>query len=193
MMRIGILLFDDVEVLDFAGPFEVLAGVSAGGTPLFSVFTVAPAKRVTCRGGLRVEADHDFSDSPPMDMLVVPGGPGARGTAAELAPLAAFVREQASKCRYVASVCTGAYILAEAGLLAGRPATTHCSRLDDFRRRFPGVKLLAERVVDDDTVITAAGVSSGVDLALHVVARFGSAEIAAAERQRIEWPTAWNR
>lgn len=187
-MRIGILLFDEIEILDFAGPYEVLAGVSDSGRPLFDVFTVAPARRVTCRGGLRVDADYAFADCPAMDMLLVPGGPGARGTVAELAPLSAFVRGRASACRYVASVCTGAFILAEAGLLDGRPATTHTGRRDEFRRRFPAVTLLDERVVDDGDVITAAGVSSGVDLALHIVERFGSPAIAAAERRRIEWP-----
>lgn len=190
-MRIAIVLFDGVEVLDFAGPFEVLAGVtSEQGKPLFEVFTVAPQRSVICRGGLVVQADHTFADVPAMDMLVVPGGPGARGTTEELAPLVQAVRALAGECSYVASVCTGAFILAEAGLLDGRRCTTHHARREDFARRYPQAELTAERVVDDGDIITAAGVSSGVDLALHIVARFGSAAVADKERRRIEWPTA---
>lgn len=191
MLRIAIVLFDGVEVLDFAGPYEVLAGVtSEQGKPLFEVLTVAPQSTVTCRGGLIVQADHMFGDAPAMDMLVVPGGPGARGTTEELAPLAQAIRSLAGECSYVASVCTGAFILAEAGLLDGRRCTTHHGRREDFSLRFPRAELVPERVVDDGDIITAAGVSSGVDLALHIVARFGSTAVADKERRRIEWPTA---
>ncbi len=187
-MRIGIMLFDQVEVLDFAGPYEVLAGVTHQGQPLFEVVTVAPEKETVCRGRLRVSADYTFEQCPPMDLLLVPGGPGTRVSEERLAPLVDFIKDQVPKVTYLASVCTGAFLLARAGALDGRRATTHYARRQELQERFPRVDVVAARVVDEGTLITAAGVSSGVHLALHLAERFGSRETALLERRRIEWP-----
>ncbi len=187
-MRIGIMLFDQVEVLDFAGPYEVLAGVVHQGQPLFEVFTIAMREDVTCRGGLRVTADYTFADCPSMDLLLVPGGPGTRVSEELLAPLVDFIRDQAPKVKYLASVCTGAFLLARAGVLDGRRATTHYARRQELQASFPAIKVVAARVVDEGQMITAAGVSSGVHLALHLAERFGSHETAHLEQRRIEWP-----
>ncbi|MGE5653540.1 MAG: DJ-1/PfpI family protein [Bacillota bacterium] len=187
-MRVGIMLFEQVEVLDFAGPYEVLAGATHQGQPLFEVVTVAMSNDVICRGGLKVTADYTFADCPPFDLLLVPGGPGTRVSEAELAPLVDFVRSQAARVSYLASVCTGAFLLARAGLLDGRQATTHYARRQELQDHFPQIKVVAERVVDEGDIVTAAGVSSGVHLALHLVERFGSQESAHLEQKRIEWP-----
>lgn len=182
------MLFDQVEVLDFAGPYEVLAGVTHLDQPLFEVLTVAPRADISCRGGLKVVADYTFEHCPHLDLLLVPGGPGTRVSEEELAPLVEFVRRQAAKVSYLASVCTGAFLLARAGVLAGRRATTHHARRHELQSNFPEIDVIAARVVDDGRMITAAGVSSGVHLALHLAERFGSPETALREQRRIEWP-----
>ena len=171
---VGILLFDDVEVLDFAGPYEVCSGTrDPEGDPYVNVVTVGPAPEVRCRGGVRVRPDHGVDDCPPLDTLVVPGGPGADDrTPLQDALILPFLRQRAESTATVASVCTGAFLLGRAGLLDGRHATTHTAALDALRSEFPGVDVVAEKVVDEGSVLTAAGVSSGIDLALYLFERW---------------------
>jgi transcriptional regulator GlxA family with amidase domain len=170
---VGIVLFDDVEVLDFAGPYEVLSGARDEGRACLRVLTVAARPEVRCRGGLRVRVDATFADCPVLDALVVPGGPGADAATDEQRDnIIPFLRERTPRARVVASVCTGAFILGRAGLLDGRPATTHSKLIEPFRREFPNVRAVVEKVVDDGPIVTAAGVSSGIDLALHLLERW---------------------
>jgi transcriptional regulator GlxA family with amidase domain len=176
---VGIVLFDEVEVLDFAGPYEVFSGArDEHGDTCLRVITVAARSEVRCRGGLRVLVDSTFADCPPLDAVVVPGGPGADVSSPEQADhVIPFLRERASQSRseegtLVASVCTGSFVLARAGLLAGRPVTTHSLLRDTLRAEFPCLDVRDEKVVDDGLVVTAAGVSSGIDLALHLLERW---------------------
>ncbi len=170
----AILLFDDVEVLDFAGPYDVLkAARRSANDPYFEVFTVAERSEVACTGGLRVIADHALTACPPFDLLIVPGGAGARENRPEIqaAPLQ-FIQNSAEAVEILASVCTGAFLLGRAGLLEQHRATTHTRRIELFREEFPSVETVKEKIVDLGGLITAGGVSSGIDLSLHIIERW---------------------
>ncbi|HVB09670.1 MAG TPA: DJ-1/PfpI family protein [Bacillota bacterium] len=179
-LRLAVLVFHGVEILDFAGPLEVLAPLGC--------LLVGEAREVTCQGGLRVLADHVVAEQPPIDVLVVPGGPGTRRPESETQPLVDYIRGQAATAQIVASVCTGAFLLGRAGLLDGRRATTHWRWRNALAERHPSVQLTGGRVVDAGGVVTAAGVSAGVDLGLHLVGRLQGAAAAAEAARRIEWP-----
>lgn len=175
MRTVGILIFDDVEVLDFCGPFEVfsvarLAGEMDDAHRLFQVLTVAEEPRtIRCRGGLLVRPHATTGDCPPLDILVVPGGMGTRRERHNTG-LLQWIAAQNARTELTASVCTGAFLLAEAGLLAGRRATTHWAYSQDLARRYPDVRVDAEPIhVRDGNVVTSAGVTAGIDLALALV------------------------
>ncbi len=190
---VGILIFDDVEVLDFCGPFEVFSiarppGEGGDESRLFNVLTIAEEGRIArCRGGLLVQPHHAIADHPPLDILVVPGGQGTRRERLN-GRLLDWIAAQDRRTELTTSVCTGAFLLAERGLLDGRRATTHWASVDWMRGEYPRVELLADaRVVDEGRIITAAGVSAGIDMSLHVVARLHGEETAAWTARRMEY------
>lgn len=187
--RVAVLLFDEVEVMDFAGPFEVFAVTGQrGGAALFDVFTVAREKGpVLARNGLSINPDFDFADAPEAEILVVPGGYGTRREMHDTATLA-FVRAQAEKAERVLSVCTGALILACAGLLDGLSATTHRGALHELRAVAPATEVLdAARVVDNGRIVLSAGISAGIDAALHLVADLHGVDQAAETAAYMEY------
>lgn len=185
----GILMFDDVEVLDFAGPYEVLTEArDARNQACCSVTLAAPALEVRCRGGLRVRADAVLGETPPLDLVIVPGGPGTRAEGAVLNRLVEFVREQHARRVPIASVCTGAFVLARAGLLDGLSATTHHDWMDALRAAHPRVHVVSGKVVDHGDVITSGGIASGIDLALHLLGRWFGMEVRARAAERLEGP-----
>lgn len=194
-MTVGILLFDDVEVLDFAGPFEVFSLTAedearAGKPRPFTVVLVAEdaTRPVVARGGLRVTPDVSLMAAPPLDILVVPGGAGVRREF-EREPLVRFLRERAPAARLVTSVCTGSMLLGRAGLLAGRRATTHWAALPWMRSALPGVDVVAdEHVVTDGELVTSAGISAGIDMALTVVARVCGEAVGRETARQMEYP-----
>ena len=166
-ISIGLLLFPTVEELDCAGPYEVLANAGEErGQAYCQVMTIGTAQEIRCRGGLRVLCDHLLEECPRLDLLVVSGGPNARERYND-ERFAAFLHQQREQISTIASVCTGAFYLAYAGLLDQHRATTHPLRFDLFRQRFPQIKLVAEKIVDEGRIVTAGGVPSGIDLALH--------------------------
>jgi transcriptional regulator GlxA family with amidase domain len=182
------LLFNGVDVLDFAGPYEVFSLVeSEDGRSLCRIRTAAPTAVVQCRGGLRVGADYVLDNAPSADALIVPGGPSARAQEASGA-IVEFLQEAAAEAPLVASVCTGAFVLARAGLLGQGPATTHSLRFAEFSAEFPDVRLEPKKIVDTGKVITAAGISSGIDLALHIVKRWFGVSQRNAVAHRLEGP-----
>lgn len=187
---VGILLFDDVEVLDFAGPYEVCSGTrDRDGRPYVDVMTVGTGPLVTCRGGLRVQPDRTLGDCPPLDALIVPGGPGAdERTPDQDELILPFLLARAGSTPTLASVCTGAFLLGRAGLLDGRRATTHTQGLAALRREFPAVDVVAAKVVDEGAILTAAGVSSGVDLMLHLFERWFGPEARARAARGLDGP-----
>jgi len=142
---------------------------------------------VQCRNGLVVQPERTIDECPPVDVLVIPGGAGVR-PALERSNLVEWVRTRAQEVELTVSVCTGSFLLAQAGLLSGRPATTHWERINEMRERFPDVEIIEdERWVDTGEIITAAGVSAGIDVALHVVRRLYGADVARATALGIEY------
>lgn len=180
-VRVGIVLFDGVQIIDFAAPYEVF------GQARFGVATVSPdGKPVTTAMGLAVTPDHGFADAPAFDVLLVPGG-DIHAAAADPAVLE-FVRTRTKAARHVLSVCTGAEILAAAGLLDGLRATTFYPALDRLAASYPKIEVVGDqRWVDNGKVITSAGLSSGIDAALHVVARLRGEDVARTTALHLEY------
>ena len=188
-MRIAIVLFDGAEELDWAGPWEVLA-TWAREWPEdgAEVYTVADSREpVTCAKGLRVLPDNAWEDAPAPDVVVWPGGRGTRPMLGD-ERVRERVRRLAASGALMTSVCTGSLVYADAGLLDGRPATTHWSALDELAALGQGIRIDADaRFIDDGDVVVAAGVSAGIDMALHLVTRLHSAERAREVRRYIQY------
>jgi transcriptional regulator GlxA family with amidase domain len=193
--NVGILIFDGVEVLDFAGPFEVfsrtrrLPGLesrrSEESAP-FRVFTVAKTlAHVRATGGLEVVPAHTFLDAPKIDLLVVPGGFGTRPLLEDVETLD-WIRAIAGLAHKVTSVCTGSLLLAKAGLLRGKRATTHWGALE-LLEGLGDVAVDRKARVVDDGIVTSAGVAAGMDMAFHVVETLVGREIADETAHYIEF------
>lgn len=180
-IRVGILLFDGVQIIDFAGPYEVFGAAGLG------VVTVShDGKPVTTAMGLKVTPDASFADAPPFDVLLVPGGDVAH--AETDVPLLEFVRTRGHSSREVLSVCTGAFILAGSGVLDGLQATTFTPRIGELARRYPAVHVVKDvRWTDNGRITTSAGLSSGIDAALHVVGRLRGVEQARSVALHLEY------
>jgi transcriptional regulator GlxA family with amidase domain len=190
--HIGVLLFDDVEELDAVGPWEVLAS----WTKFFpdDGWSVSCLSRtggsVTAAKGLVMGAHHAVADAPPLDVLLHPGGVGTRPMLRDVEHLD-WIRKQRASVPLLTSVCTGSLVYAAAGLLAGRPATTHWASLDLLKDLEPTVEVRADdRYVDDGDLITSSGVSAGIDMALHLVARLVSVDRAREVRRYIQYDPA---
>ena len=188
-MRIGIFLFDGAEELDWAGPWEVLASWALqwpeDGVEVFTV--AAEAGPVTCAKGLRVIPDHGWATAPAADVLLVPGGRGTR-TLVDDEPALAWVRGHADRGALVTSVCSGASVLAAAGLLRNRPAATYWASFEWLAELDPTIELRRDdRFVDDGDIVTSAGVSAGIDMSLHLVSRLSSVERAREVRRYIQY------
>ncbi|HEX9819793.1 MAG TPA: DJ-1/PfpI family protein [Methylomirabilota bacterium] len=192
--RVGIVVFPDVEVLDFCGPFEVFSVTRLNEAARreepspFEVLLVAErAGTITTTGGMKVIPDHTLDTCPPLDILVVPGGWGTR---AEIKNerLLAWIKERAARVETLTSVCTGSMLLGQAGLLDGRHATTHWRSLQWMRDSFPSVTVEEKlHVVEDGNVLTSAGISAGIDMALRVVARYHGEAVARNTARNMEY------
>jgi len=187
---VAILAFDEMEVLDFAGPYEVfnVAGELGEGNP-FSVFSVGiTGEPVSGRGGFTVLPTYSLAEAPIPDLVVVPGGFGSRALAKDDRVLD-WVRERAAEVELLLSVCTGALVLGAAGLLAGKPATTHHDNYDDLAAVSPTTNVIrGQRFVrSSDNILTSAGVSAGVDLSLHVVQLLAGQETRDRTVAEMEW------
>lgn len=199
-MNLGILVFDEVELLDMAGPYEVFTTAARvlarsqppGTSALFSVTTIARRPgQVRARAGLRLQPDHTLADHPPLDCTIVPGGV----VDAELGQpdLMAWLCGQARSARILASVCTGSLLLAQAGVLDGLDATTHWEDLDALRALRPAVRVRdGMRWVDQGAIVTSAGISAGIDMSLHLVERLHSRDLAirTARQMEFDWEPA---
>jgi transcriptional regulator GlxA family with amidase domain len=191
-MRIGIVLFEGVEELDAVGPWEVLAAwADRWPEDGVEVLTLAPAPGpVRCAKGLVLVADTTWDAAPALDVVVFPGGSGTRAQLGD-ERVRAWVRGRHEAGALMTSVCTGALVFADAGLLAGRPATTHWSAFAELAAVDGTVEPRPDdRFVDTGDVITAAGVSAGIDVALHLVARLHSTERAREVRRYIQYDPA---
>lgn len=165
--NVGILLFNEVEVLDFAGPFEVFSIASYPNCQQkpFTVNTVAQTKDlIITRNGLKVQPDYDFNNSPHFDILIVPGGYGAEEIEIQNKTLIKWIKDRARECDIIASVCTGAFLLAEAGLLDGKRATTHWMDIDRLEREYRTIVVQRGiKFVDENAIITSGGISAGIN------------------------------
>jgi transcriptional regulator GlxA family with amidase domain len=190
--RVGILIFPDVEVLDFCGPYEVFTAARLSperdAVQPFEVLLVAESDApVRTAAGMRVLPDVTTEACPPLDVLLVPGGWGTR---AEITNerLLAWIADRARQAETVTSVCTGAMLLGKAGVLEGRRATTHWKSFGWMRESFPDVEVVEDQnVVEDGRVLTSAGVAAGIDLAFRVVARYLGVEVARNVARHIEY------
>jgi transcriptional regulator GlxA family with amidase domain len=194
--NVGIFVFDDVEVLDFAGPFEVFSRVrlepgvasrrSDDSAP-FHVFTVAARPEpVTATGSLMIQPAHTFADTPRIDLLIVPGGFGTRPLLEDPSAIE-WIRKIAGSAQQTMSVCTGSLLLAKAGLLTGRRATTHWGALELLGSLDPSIRVEHSVRAVHDGIHSSAGVSAGIDMALDVVEQLHGREVADETARYIEY------
>jgi transcriptional regulator GlxA family with amidase domain len=187
---LAILIFNEVELLDFCGPFEVFSVVNNfTGSAAFNVLTVAEnLNPIATRGGLSVVPHHSFASCPPPDLLLIPGG---RGTRKEMnnSALIDWIGHSSSKAELILSVCTGSLLLAKASLLDGLEATTHHSAFDELRQIAPKTVVQTDRrYVDNGRVVCSAGIAAGIDMSFHIVDRLLGREVAAKAAQYMEYP-----
>lgn len=187
--NVAILIFDEVEVLDFAGPFEVFAVTDElNRHEAFNTFTIElKPGTVRARNGLKITPDFTLENCPAPQVLVIPGGAGTRALL-HMPALHEWLRVKARSSEIVLSVCSGALVLARAGLLDGLRATTHHQSIEELRALAPQADVVAnERFVDNGKIITAAGISAGIDASLHVIDRLLGAPAAASTAAYMEY------
>lgn len=194
MKTVGIFVFDDVEVLDFSGPFEVFSVANRvaardGKPSPFNVITVARSgTSIMARGDYAFTASHNFGTCPAIDILIVPGGVvEAEYNTPEVIK---WIKAAHGHASLTASVCTGAFLLAKAGILTGLSATTHWEDLDDLAQRHPEVSIVRNGLwVDEGAVVTPAGISAGIEMSLHLVRRLAGEDLAqrAARQMEFNW------
>lgn len=191
---VAIVLFDEVEVLDFAGPFEVFSvcGRRSQLDP-FDVFTVSDrGQTIRARNGLVVTPLYSFENAPAPDILLVPGGFGTRREMKNPVMLE-WVARHGKRCEFLLSVCTGALVLACAGLLDGLSATTHHLAFDELRAVAPRTNIReGERIVDNGRVVLSSGVSAGIDMSLHMVSRLLGDDLARETARYMEYEGHWS-
>lgn len=195
-INVGIFIFDEVEVLDFAGPFEVfsrtrlLKGAESrrsNDSAPFNPFTVSiDTKPLIATGGLKIIADYTFNNFPKIDILIVPGGYGTR-TLLNNEILLKWIKAVSDKANITASVCTGSLLLAKAGLLEGKRATTHWGAIEALKSISKDIQVITERRVVNDEIITSAGVSSGIDMAFMIVENLYGEQVASDTSKYIEF------
>jgi transcriptional regulator GlxA family with amidase domain len=186
---VGIFLFNEVEVLDFAGPFEVFSITKVHEEKPFTVYTVSQnGEMITARNGLKVQPDYSIEDLPPVDILIIPGGKGARENEVKNDIIINWVRQQMKEVKLMTSVCTGALLLAKAGLLEGLKATTHWASIQTFKKDFPNVEVMENvKFVDEGHIITSAGISAGINMSFHIVKNLLGVEIAEETAKNMEY------
>lgn len=190
-MNIGIYIYENAEVLDFSGPFEVFSTANRllNSNNSLNVFLVAQESSVvSARGNYNINPHYCFDGHPPIDVLVVVGGIHSQ----ELTKPSVihWITRVAGEASLVTSVCTGAFLLAEAGLLVNRTVTTHWEDLEDLRKAYPSLHVVGDRRwVDGGEVITSGGISAGIDMSLHIVSRLINVEIAekTAKQMAFDW------
>lgn len=189
-MKVGIVVFEDAEELDFVGPWEVFAAARMLASDVDVVTIAERLEPVRAAKGLRVVPDTTLEDAGALDVLVVPGGRGARLRESENPRMLGYVRSAAARCQWVTSVCTGAMVLHAAGLLDGRRATTHWAYCDQLEARGNVTVLRNVRYVRDGNVVTSAGVSAGIDMSLWLVGQVLGRDVARNVQRTMEYDPA---
>ncbi|WP_041962945.1 DJ-1/PfpI family protein [Sulfurospirillum cavolei] len=194
MLRIGIYIFDQVEVLDFAGPFEVFTTATRvflkhekGTNAPFEVVTIARTKAaIRARAGLVIAPDFTIDNHPKLDALLIPGGVVDEELKSQA--LCEWIQTVVPTTKLSASICTGAFLLARAGLLEGKKATTHWEDIDDLKAMFPNTNVVENvRWVDEGHIVTSAGISAGIDMSLHLVRRLVDNDLAEKTARQLEF------
>ncbi len=189
--NVGILLFNEVEVLDFAGPFEVfsIATYTECDEKPFKVHTVAETKElIKARNGLKIQPDYDLCDAPKFDILIIPGGYGAEEIEIHNPKIINWIKNNMNNVDIMASVCTGAFLLAEAGLLDGKQATTHWMDIDRLEREYTRIKVQRNiKFIDESPIITSGGISAGINMSFYIIKKLLGEEIANITAKRMEY------
>lgn len=189
--NVGILLFNEVEVLDFAGPFEVfsITTLHEHQDKPFCVHVLSEkGDMIRARNGLTIKPTHSIASTPELDILIIPGGYGAEEIEIYNERLIDWIREQSAKVKILASVCTGSFLLAKAGLLDGKKATTHWMDIDRLAREYPQIIIQrGQKYVDEGSIITSAGISAGLDMSFHIIKKIFGSETAKATAKRMEY------
>ncbi|MFK3959944.1 DJ-1/PfpI family protein [Pseudalkalibacillus hwajinpoensis] len=188
---VGILLFNEVEVLDFAGPFEVfsITTLLESNVKPFVVKTISEnGEMIRARNGLNVQPDYSFGDYPSFDIVIIPGGYGAEQIEINNPRVIEWIQHQKSKVELMTSICTGALLLAKAGVLDGKKATTHWMDLDRLEEEYPEVSVQRNvKFVDEGSILTSGGISAGINLSFHLIARLHGKEVALKTAKQMEY------
>lgn len=177
--NLAIMIFDDVEVLDFCGPFEVFSVANYFSEAAFNVYLIAPEQRtILARNGLKVIPDYDLATAPAPDMLLIPGGWGTRPLIHNPTVIG-YIQQQAERVERLLSVCTGAYLLAKADLLGGLQATTHHGSFEMLAELAPTARLVRNvKYVDNGRIVLSGGISAGINMSLYMVGQLLGDEVA---------------
>jgi transcriptional regulator GlxA family with amidase domain len=187
---IGIVLFPELEELDAVGPWEVFTMAAKQQEGVRVVSIAERSEPLRCAKGLRLIPDHTFADAPALDVVVVPGGQGTRREV-DNPVIVEWLAKVATRCTWVASVCTGALLLCEAGLAEGRRVTTHWAYVSTLRERYPEIEVLeGVRYVRDGSIVSSAGVSAGIDMALWLTGQLWGVECARSTQRAMEYDPA---
>lgn len=189
IIQVGILLFNEVEVLDFAGPFEVFSVATENNTKLFNAFTIGESdKTIIARNGLKVIPEYTIQNHPELDILIIPGGYGAEHIEIKNKTILNWIKAQQTKVDILASVCTGAFLLAQSGILDNIKATTHWMDLDRLENEYPKITVIrGVKFVDEGRVITAGGISAGINMSFHIIERLLGKKVVEETAKRMEY------
>ena len=188
-MKVGIVIFNEVEVLDFAGPYEVFSLASKENEKIFEVKTISETgELISARNGLKILPDLSYQNEPIFDILIVPGGHGAEEIEIKNPVMIEWLKSQQNKVEILASVCTGALLLAEAGILDNKKATTHWMDYDRLEKEYPKVEVVrGVKFVDEGNILTSGGISAGIDMSFHIIKRLFGTEVVKDLAKRMEY------
>lgn len=190
MLTVGIFIFNEVEVLDFAGPFEVFSlARNVKGEKLFHVVTIAERSEViVARNGLKLLPMAVFDDNIAFDILIIAGGYGAEEIEIKNKAVLHWIKAQKEKVKVLASVCTGAFLLAECGLLNNRKATTHWLDVDKLSNDYPLIEVKRNiKYIDEEDIITSGGISAGINMSFYLIKKLYGIEVAKETAKRMEY------
>lgn len=187
-LKVGILLFNEIEVLDFAGPFEVFSLASILGGQLCEVETISEnGELIKARNGLKVLPDKSFKNNPQYDILIIPGGYGAELEVSN-STVINWIKQQQNNVDILASICTGAFLLAEAGILDNKKATSHWMDLDRLERDYPKVDVRrGVKFTDEDPIFTSGGISAGINLSFYLLQKLFGSDVAKETAKKMEY------
>lgn len=188
-IEVGIFVFNEAEVMDFAGPFEVFSLAEKNANKLFNVTLIGESgSQISARNGFKVLPSYSFTNHPDLDILIVPGGYGAEEIEIRNERTLSWLKAQFENVRILASVCTGALLLAECGFLNNKSATTHWMDIERLERDYPKVNVIRNvKFVDEEYLWTSGGISAGINMSFHMIKKLCGAEVAKETAKRMEY------